>query len=133
MGRAILPAEAMAAGKAPCRPVLERRERRGDRLDAPDLEDDITTRPVADITEICRDLGRDALPGTHPWTRRTPNDIRHPGAPAARSAEVKDVLVLAMPLPRIGDGRQPHQQAGRPPRPAPRTAPAPPQAAPPTV
>ncbi len=55
-----------------------------DRMDAPDLEDDITTRTVANIiTEICRDLGLDALPGTHPWTRRTPDDIRQLCARAA--------------------------------------------------
>ncbi len=55
-----------------------------DRMDAPDLDDDITSRPVADIiTEICRDLGLDALPGTHPWTRRTPDDIRQLCARAA--------------------------------------------------
>ncbi len=47
-----------------------------DRLDAPDLDDDISSRPVADIiTEICRDLGLAALSGTHPWKRRTPKDL----------------------------------------------------------
>ena len=47
-----------------------------DRLDAPDLDDDIASRPVADIiTEICRDLGLASPPGTHPWQRRTPMDV----------------------------------------------------------
>ena len=49
------------------------REELLDRLDTPDLDDDIDNRPVADIiTEICRDLGIDILPGAHPWKRRTP-------------------------------------------------------------
>ena len=48
-----------------------------DRLDAPDLDDDIGTRPTPDIiTEICRDLGLAAPPGgARPWKRRTPQDI----------------------------------------------------------
>ena len=55
-----------------------------DRLDAPDLDDDIGTRPVADIiTELCRDLGLAALPGARPWERRTPEDIRQLCARAA--------------------------------------------------
>jgi len=69
-----------------------------DRLDAPDLDDDISRRPIADIiTEICRDLGLAALSGAHPWKRRTPKDLeqlharaaapsspRHPGAGSHR-------------------------------------------------
>jgi hypothetical protein len=55
-----------------------------DRLDGPDLDDDIAGRPVADIiTEICRDLGLDAHPGTRPFKRRTPDDIRQLCARAA--------------------------------------------------
>ncbi len=55
-----------------------------DRLDAPDLDEDISHRPVADIiTEICRDLGLAALPGTHPWHRRTPKDLEQLCARAA--------------------------------------------------
>jgi len=55
-----------------------------DRLDAPDLDDDIAGRPVADIiTEIRRDLGLDAHPGTRPFQRRTPDDIRQLCARAA--------------------------------------------------
>ena len=58
-----------------------------DRLDAPDLDDDISLRPAAEIiTEICRDLGLAALPGTHPWKRRTPEDIRQLCAAALSSA-----------------------------------------------
>ncbi len=56
-----------------------------DRLDAPDLDDDIGTRPPADIiSEICRDLGLAAPPGgAHPWKRRTPQDITQLCAAAA--------------------------------------------------
>ncbi len=55
-----------------------------ERLDAPDLEDDIATRPAADIiTEIRRDLGLDANPGTRPFQRRTPADIQDLCARAA--------------------------------------------------
>ena len=55
-----------------------------DRLDTPDLDDDLATRPTADIiTEICRDLGLAALPGTQPWRRRTPADLQDLAARAA--------------------------------------------------
>ena len=55
-----------------------------DRLDAPDLDDDLATRPIPDIiTEICRDLGLAARPGPPPWKRRTPADIQRLCARAA--------------------------------------------------
>ncbi len=55
-----------------------------DRLDAPDLDEDISRRPIAEIiTEICRDLGLAALSGAHPWKRRTPNDLEQLRARAA--------------------------------------------------
>ncbi len=55
-----------------------------DRLDAPDLEDDLATRPIPDIiTEIRRDLGLDAHPGTRPFKRRTPADLQTLHARAA--------------------------------------------------
>ena len=55
-----------------------------DRLDGPDLDADLATRPIAEvITEICRDLGLAAPPGTHPWKRRTPQDIQDLCARAA--------------------------------------------------
>ncbi len=61
-----------------------------DRLDAPDLDDDISHRPVADIiTEICRDLGLAALPGTHPWHRRTPKDLEQLYARAAAPSRAR--------------------------------------------
>ena len=47
-----------------------------ERLDTPDLDDDLGTRPIAEIiTEIRRDLGLATLPGDHAWRRRTPDDI----------------------------------------------------------
>jgi hypothetical protein len=56
-----------------------------DRLDAPDLDDDVADRPVAEIiADICRDLGLAALPGTHPWKRRTPADLATLHARAAK-------------------------------------------------
>ena len=55
-----------------------------DRLDAPDLDGDIGSRPVADIIQdICRDLGLGAAPGTRPFKRRTPADLARLHARAA--------------------------------------------------
>jgi hypothetical protein len=65
-----------------------------DRLDAPDLDEDIDQRPIADIiTDICRDLGLAALPGTHPWKRRTPADIAILYARAARPGPTARLVV----------------------------------------
>jgi hypothetical protein len=69
-----------------------------DRLDAPDLDDDIDRRPVAEIiTEICRDLGLAALPGTHPWKRRTPADLATLYARAARPRSAVRCIIHAVP------------------------------------
>ena len=47
-----------------------------ERLDRPELDEEIEDRPVAEIiADICRDLGLAAAPGTHPWKRRSPADI----------------------------------------------------------
>ena len=47
-----------------------------ERLDRPELDDEIDDRPVdVIIAEICRDLGLTALPGTRYWKRRTPADV----------------------------------------------------------
>ena len=55
-----------------------------DRLDAPDLDDDLATRPIPDIiTEICRDLGLASPPNDTPWKRRTPADLAQLHARAA--------------------------------------------------
>jgi hypothetical protein len=69
-----------------------------DRLDGPDLDDDIENRPIADIIrDICRDLGIEALPGTHPWKRRAPADIT---ALCARAAEARAAPTFA-PTPAL--------------------------------
>ena len=48
-----------------------------ERLDSPDLDDDIEHRPIADIIkDICHDFGLDTWLGNHPWQRRTPEDIK---------------------------------------------------------
>lgn len=57
-----------------------------DRLDSPDLEDEIDDRPVEHvITDILRDLGIAGQPGVRPpWKRRTPDHIAILHARAAR-------------------------------------------------
>ena len=57
-----------------------------DRLDTLDIDEDLATRPVADIiADICRDLGLAAVPGNDPWKRRTPADVATLNARAAAS------------------------------------------------
>ena len=56
-----------------------------ERLDSPDILEDIGDRPVEDIIkDICRDLGLANIHGARPWPRRTPADI---AALCARAAE----------------------------------------------
>ena len=73
-----------------------------DRMDSPDLDDDITTRPIADIiADICRDLGLAHVPGNHPWKRRTPADLTllraraaaPPGNPGLGATEARATLL----------------------------------------
>jgi hypothetical protein len=75
-----------------------------DRLDSPDLEDEIATREIAEIvTDITRDLGIAHLPALHPWKRRIPHDIAVLNACAAQrpgaepSAELAALLASAPP------------------------------------
>ena len=57
-----------------------------ERIDAPDMDDEIDHRPVkAIITDLIRDFGLAHLPGTHPWARRTPKDIAILKAQAAQT------------------------------------------------
>jgi len=79
-----------------------------ERLDSPDLEDDINARPLADIiADICRDLGvgAAALPDTNPFKRRIPHDIAILNARAAQlpntapSAELATLIATAPPPP----------------------------------
>ena len=59
-----------------------------ERLDAPELGDEIGTRPTAEVVAgICRDLGLGRLRGTHPWTRRTPADVAALCERAARAPD----------------------------------------------
>jgi hypothetical protein len=77
-----------------------------DRLDGPDLDDDIDTRPIADIiADICRDLGLAAMPGTHPWKRRTAADVAALGAVATMVRPTATPAVHAAPplTPTGGD------------------------------
>ena len=71
-----------------------------DRLDTPDLEDEIGTRPIGEIiTDIIRDLGLAALPGTHPWKRRTPADIALLCRRAAKRVPAAGSAVTTPPRP----------------------------------
>ena len=85
-----------------------------ERLDDPDLDDDRDQRPVADIIkDICRDFGIEHFPGTHPWKRRTPQDVRDLCARAARPS-------LAQPRSAQPRPAQPRTaQLGTAPRPLP--------------
>ncbi len=56
-----------------------------ERLETIDADDDIDTLPVAEIIALIRrDLGIANLPGTHPWKRRRPADVRELCARAAK-------------------------------------------------
>jgi hypothetical protein len=58
-----------------------------ERLDGPELEEELDDRQVAEIvTDLCRDLGLAHTHGNHPWKRRTPADIAALRARAARPA-----------------------------------------------
>ena len=77
-----------------------------DRLDAPDLEDDIDTRPIQEIIDdICRDLQL-AFP-TQRWKRRTPTDIQTLRTRAAKIP--KTWTTTPQPPP-------PHKKPAPPPR-----------------
>ncbi len=72
-----------------------------ERLDGPDIDDDIGRRPTGEIiADICRDLGVDNWPGTRPWVRRRPADVAALHARAAAVAgATRDV---GGPLVRLG-------------------------------
>jgi hypothetical protein len=56
-----------------------------DRLDSPDLDDEIGARPIDDIiADIVRDLGLASTMGITPWKRRTPADLEILSAHAAQ-------------------------------------------------
>jgi hypothetical protein len=69
-----------------------------DRLDTPDLEDEIRGRPLGDIIDdIIRDLGLAAAPGSHPWKRRTPDDLAELHARAAQPVPSIDRMPATAP------------------------------------
>jgi hypothetical protein len=71
-----------------------------DRLDTEDFEDEIAERPVEDvITDIIRDFGLAALPGTHPWKRRTQADIAALNARARCPASAGAAILPQHPIP----------------------------------
>jgi hypothetical protein len=86
-----------------------------ERLDSPDLEDEIANRTIPEIVQnMCRDFGIAALPGRHPWKRRMPHDIAILRARAeklaadAPSAELTALLTVApKPPPRRNPGNDP--------------------------
>ncbi len=92
-----------------------------ERLDDPDLDDDLDHLPVADIiTAICRDLGIAHHQGTHPWTRRRPADVRALCARAAQPSTPQPTL--AQPRTTQPSTTQPRPGDPRPiPAPPPRT------------
>jgi hypothetical protein len=62
-----------------------------ERLDGPDVADDIDHRPINEIiADICRDLGLVAPPGVEPWVRRRPADIATLWARAAAGVREAD-------------------------------------------
>ena len=94
-------------GYAECDPTDVLTAELRERMDAPDLDDDIANRPTDDIIkDILRDLGLAALPGTRPWKRRTPADIDQLSAEAATPSRARQPgAALQPPAP------QPERQA----------------------
>jgi len=90
-----------------------------DRLDDPDLDWDLTHRPVDDIIrDIRRDLGLASPPGDHPWRRRTPADIRDLQARAAAPSRQAQPSA-APPGPHVAPATKQHTPDPRPDDPAP--------------
>ncbi len=116
-----------------------------DRLDGPDLDEDINHRPTADIVaDICRDLGLAAAYGNNPWRRRTPTDIetlcaraaRPPTDPAARNGADTPQPARLLPRPRNAPkspGNNPASNPGNDPAKPPRHPARPPAALPSTA
>jgi hypothetical protein len=85
-----------------------------ERLDRPDLDDEIADRSIADIvTDINRDLGITGLYDSHPWKRRIPHDIAILNARAEQfsgagpSETLLALLASAPPPPKRTPIRQP--------------------------
>ena len=92
-----------------------------DCLDAPDLDDDLAARPIAEVvTEIRRDLGIAGPPGDVTWKRRTPADLAQLSARAAAPSTAR----LRAPH-QPGAAQHPRPGAAQHPPPGPLAAPAP--------
>ena len=75
-----------------------------ERLDAPELDDEIGNRLVAEIiADIGRDLGLGRSLGNHPWKRRTPAEAAALCAWAAKPAGVPAPPGMARPVPGPGE------------------------------
>ena len=86
-----------------------------ERMDAPDLDDELRDRPTADIIQdICRDLGLDAHPGTRPFQRRTPADIAQLNARAAAPCGTRQPGGASHDPGRTPTQRSPNLQTGNP-------------------
>ena len=71
-----------------------------ERLDTPDLEDELGDRPVEDIiADIIRDLGLASSPASHPWKRRTPAELAKLCARAAQPPRSTPPRVETKPIP----------------------------------
>ena len=74
-----------------------------ERLETIDCEDDLANLPIAEIIALIRrDLGLAHLPGTHPWKRRKPQDVRDLYARAAGPTRTAQPSLAQLPtvLPR---------------------------------
>jgi hypothetical protein len=78
----------------------QRQAKLHDWLDRPDIPESVDHRPIPEIiAEICRDLGRAALPGLKPYKRQTPDDIIALCKLAARSRRASTGLKPAATEP----------------------------------
>ncbi len=74
-----------------------------ERLDAPELDDELDCRPVAEIVaDICRDLGIAELSGSGRWKRRFPAEVAALCARAARAT--RPGVPGSLVVPKVGAG-----------------------------
>jgi aryl carrier-like protein len=86
-----------------------------ERLDSPDLEDEIGDRPAEEIiAEIRRDLGLTGQSGARPWERRTPKDITLLCARAAEGPRAS-ARPAVVPMPGGWTGGDPRLNGVLPP------------------
>ena len=86
-----------------------------DRLDAPELDADLLTRPVADlVADFLRDLGLAHPPGARPIGRRTPPDNARRNHHAAQPPRHAAAMAATFPRP------EPPRRPPPPPPPAPK-------------